>query len=472
MPRRSATSGRFERLALRRTCVCLRRGHEFAGPAAPEVPRSFGGKSSLCVRPDSAMSPFMLLEIRNLTKTYPGAQEPVHVLRGVDLMLAAGETLALTGESGSGKSTLLHLAAGLDAPDGGVLRVGGEDLGRLDDTGRARLRRETVGVVFQQFNLIPSLDVAANLAFQARLAGRCNDDWNAALVDRLGLGAHRDKYPEQLSGGQQQRVAIGRALAARPASRARRRADGQPRRGHRRARARSDARAGIGNRGGAADGDPFRDPGVAAGPPGTSQPRTDRGRGRTAGGGMNRAALGALLSHWRRQPFQLVDADPGPGAGHGALVGRAGDQRRSARELCRRGRCGRRGRAAGSGRGRRGRDRPGGLRRAAPRGLAGDAGAGGRSGHAARARAADRRGAVHCPVRRPSTVPAQPGVGAAAFILPPGRIFATPGTAGRLASQPGLPPRCRHRRNGAGHRADRYRRGAAPAGPGRADRAG
>ncbi len=162
------------------------------------------------------MSPFMLLEIRNLTKTYPGAQEPVHVLRGVDLMLAAGETLALTGESGSGKSTLLHLAAGLDAPDGGVLRVGGEDLGRLDDTGRARLRRETVGVVFQQFNLIPSLDVTANLAFQARLAGRCNDDWNAALVDRLGLGAHRDKYPEQLSGGQQQRVAIGRALAARP----------------------------------------------------------------------------------------------------------------------------------------------------------------------------------------------------------------------------------------------------------------
>ncbi len=124
----------------------------------------------------------MLLEIRDLTKSYPGAARPVRVLRGVDLTLAAGETLALTGESGSGKSTLLHLAAGLDTPDGGRLSVDGTEIAALDDAGRARLRRLTVGLVFQQFNLIPSLDVAANLGFHARLAGRRDPAWEAALT--------------------------------------------------------------------------------------------------------------------------------------------------------------------------------------------------------------------------------------------------------------------------------------------------
>ncbi len=158
----------------------------------------------------------MLLEIRDLTKSYPGTPDPVRVLRGINLELAAGGTLALTGESGSGKSTLLHLVAALDAPDGGTLRVAGADVARLDDAKRARLRRETVGVVFQQFNLIPSLDVAANLAFHARLAGRRDPSWEEVLIRRLGLEAQVAKYPEQLSGGQQQRVAIGRTLAARP----------------------------------------------------------------------------------------------------------------------------------------------------------------------------------------------------------------------------------------------------------------
>jgi putative ABC transport system ATP-binding protein len=87
----------------------------------------------------------------------------------------------------------------------------------MDDRARAALRRTTIGIVFQQFNLIPSLDAAANIAFQARLAGREDRAWTAALMDRLGLAPHGAKYPEQLSGGQQQRVAIGRALAARPA---------------------------------------------------------------------------------------------------------------------------------------------------------------------------------------------------------------------------------------------------------------
>ena len=157
----------------------------------------------------------MLLRLRDVTKTYP--QSPAPVLRGIALDLAAGEMLALTGESGSGKSTLLHLIGGLDTADAGLIAVAGTDLTPLDDAGRAALRRGTVGVIFQQFNLIPSLTVAANIAFQARLAGRHDPARATALAHRLGLTDHLQKYPEQLSGGQQQRVAIARTLAPRPA---------------------------------------------------------------------------------------------------------------------------------------------------------------------------------------------------------------------------------------------------------------
>jgi putative ABC transport system ATP-binding protein len=157
-----------------------------------------------------------MLEVRDVHKSYPGAEAPVPVLRGVSLALPAGASLALTGDSGSGKSTLLHLIAGLDAPDRGAIRVGEVAVAGASDSVRARLRREAVGLVFQQFNLIPSLDVAANLAFQARLANRLDPAWQAELTERLGLGPLLARYPEQLSGGQQQRVAIGRALAARP----------------------------------------------------------------------------------------------------------------------------------------------------------------------------------------------------------------------------------------------------------------
>ena len=157
-----------------------------------------------------------MLSVANVSKSYPTAQGPLAVLSGVSLSLAAGRSLALTGESGSGKSTLLHLVAGLDAVDAGRITVAGADVTTLGDAGRAELRRRAIGLVFQQFNLIPSLDVAANLAFQARLAGRLDPAWQAELTRRLGLDALLDRYPEQLSGGQQQRVAIGRALAARP----------------------------------------------------------------------------------------------------------------------------------------------------------------------------------------------------------------------------------------------------------------
>ena len=158
----------------------------------------------------------IVLSVRGLTKSYRAAGEEVAVLRGVNLSVAAGESVALTGESGSGKSTLLHLIAGLDAADGGEIRIAGATVTDLSDTGRAALRRDRIGLVFQQFNLVPSLSVEANLSFQSRIAGRHDAVWHAELVERLGLGGLLKRYPEQLSGGQQQRVAIGRALAARP----------------------------------------------------------------------------------------------------------------------------------------------------------------------------------------------------------------------------------------------------------------
>ncbi len=157
-----------------------------------------------------------MLSVRHLTKSYRSGGEPISVLRGVDLDVSSGERVALTGESGSGKSTLLHLIAGLDAADDGEILLDGTALGELDDAGRAMLRRERLGLVFQQFNLVPSLSVDANLSFQARLAGRHDPSWHAELVDRLGLTKLLRRYPEQLSGGQQQRVAIGRALAVKP----------------------------------------------------------------------------------------------------------------------------------------------------------------------------------------------------------------------------------------------------------------
>jgi putative ABC transport system ATP-binding protein len=157
-----------------------------------------------------------VLSVRNLTKTYRSAGEEVAVLRGVNLDVAAGERVALTGESGSGKSTLLHLIAGLDRADGGEIRLADESVSDLADAGRAALRRDRLGLVFQQFNLIPSLNVRDNLVFQSRIAGRHDDAWHDELVQRLGLGGLLGRYPEQLSGGQQQRVAIGRALAVKP----------------------------------------------------------------------------------------------------------------------------------------------------------------------------------------------------------------------------------------------------------------
>ncbi len=159
----------------------------------------------------------MLLNVSDLRKSYALPDGQFTVLDGINLTLNAGQSLALTGESGSGKSTLLHLIGGLDTPDSGTIDINDQRISAMDDNGRAAMRRGAVGVIFQQFNLIPSLTIADNISFQARLSGDHDPDWIAQLIDKLGLSDQLGKYPEQLSGGQQQRVAIARTLAARPA---------------------------------------------------------------------------------------------------------------------------------------------------------------------------------------------------------------------------------------------------------------
>lgn len=158
---------------------------------------------------------FMILTVDSLVKCFAGVDRPV--LNGVSLSLAPGETVALTGESGSGKSTLLHCVAGLEPFDSGDVHIGGNRLSAMNDAARAKMRRHAIGIIFQQFNLIPSLSVAQNIAFQARLANQSPDDHAIdTLAENLGLADQLGKYPEELSGGQQQRVAIARAILPKP----------------------------------------------------------------------------------------------------------------------------------------------------------------------------------------------------------------------------------------------------------------
>ncbi|MCJ8333230.1 MAG: ABC transporter ATP-binding protein [Epibacterium sp.] len=156
----------------------------------------------------------MLLAFKNVTKRF--AKQARAVFTDVSFVMAKGETVALTGESGAGKSTLLHLAGALDRVDAGTVTVNGADLSALNDQRASQLRRTQVALVFQQFNLIPSLCVRQNIALHAQLGRRLDADWTDHLTQNLGLSPFLERYPEELSGGQQQRVAIARALAVRP----------------------------------------------------------------------------------------------------------------------------------------------------------------------------------------------------------------------------------------------------------------
>jgi putative ABC transport system ATP-binding protein len=157
------------------------------------------------------------LRLSRITKSFHDGEDELQVLRGVDLALRPGESLALLGASGNGKSTLLQIAAGLETPDSGEVFVLGRPVGRLPERDLARLRRRHLGFVFQQFNLLPGLDVKNNLLFQRRLNGLPDGGpWMDELVGVLELEPLLHRPVEVLSGGQQQRVAIARALAHHP----------------------------------------------------------------------------------------------------------------------------------------------------------------------------------------------------------------------------------------------------------------
>ena len=156
----------------------------------------------------------MFLEIHNLKKSFGQGTGRVEVLKGIDLEVEQGEICVMLGPSGSGKSTLLNIIGGIDTPDSGSLIINGDRLLDLNDRGLTQYRRKHLGYVFQQYNLVPNLNIKENVEVGAYLSDRpLNVD---DLLKTLGLYEHRHKLPNQLSGGQQQRASIGRALVKNP----------------------------------------------------------------------------------------------------------------------------------------------------------------------------------------------------------------------------------------------------------------
>lgn len=157
------------------------------------------------------------VEVSNLSKSFQMGDRRIDVLRGLDLRIEPGEFVAIMGASGSGKSTLLHLLAGLTAPDEGMIRIGGKDIAGMSDAQLSHFRRRRIGLVFQAFNLIPSLSAEDNILLPRLL----DSDEHAGEVDldiiaMLGLTNRRKHHPDAMSGGEQQRVAIARALTMHP----------------------------------------------------------------------------------------------------------------------------------------------------------------------------------------------------------------------------------------------------------------
>ncbi len=158
------------------------------------------------------------VELDAVFLSLPSAAGPVEILRNLSFRVEPGERVAVTGPSGSGKSSLISVAAGLELPTAGAVRLFGQDLGALNEDGRARLRRGRVSLVFQSFHLLPNMTAAENIAAPLEIAGRRDAaDLARVWLDRVGLAARGRHYPHQLSGGEQQRIALARALAPRPA---------------------------------------------------------------------------------------------------------------------------------------------------------------------------------------------------------------------------------------------------------------
>ncbi len=159
-----------------------------------------------------------MLSLQHATKSYRDGHQEIPVLRQLSFSMQPGETVALMGESGAGKSTLLHICAGFESLDSGRVLVRQQDLQTLNDVRLSRFRRRYLGVVFQQYNLIPTLTVGDNISFIRRLNRLSGDpEYLATIINTLQLTPLLHQYPETLSGGEQQRVAIARALSHRPA---------------------------------------------------------------------------------------------------------------------------------------------------------------------------------------------------------------------------------------------------------------
>ena len=159
-----------------------------------------------------------ILETRDLRKVYGSGDTEVRALDGVNLTVEKGEFVAVVGTSGSGKSTLLHMLGGLDRPTSGTVTVDGRELSALKDEELTIFRRRKIGFVFQNYNLVPVLNVYENIVLPIQLDGKAPDrDYVDRIIETLGLGNKLQNLPGNLSGGQQQRVAIARALAAKPA---------------------------------------------------------------------------------------------------------------------------------------------------------------------------------------------------------------------------------------------------------------
>lgn len=159
-----------------------------------------------------------VLSTKDLRKIYGSGENEVHALDGVDLAVEKGEFLAIVGTSGSGKSTLLHMLGGLDRPTSGRVTVDGKDIFTLKDEELTIFRRRKIGFVFQNYNLIPVLNVYENIVLPIQLdGGRLDEEYIQGVIRTLGLESKLNNLPNQLSGGQQQRVAIARALATKPA---------------------------------------------------------------------------------------------------------------------------------------------------------------------------------------------------------------------------------------------------------------
>ena len=160
----------------------------------------------------------MMIQLENVTREY-GDGKLVHALDGVSLTIDRGERVAVMGPSGSGKSTLLNLICGLDEPTTGVIRIDGADIAGLDDDARTRLRREKIGMIFQTFNLLPTLSATENVALPLRLQGLSRKDAETranSMLSKVGLAGRSSHRPDELSGGERQRTAIARALIFNP----------------------------------------------------------------------------------------------------------------------------------------------------------------------------------------------------------------------------------------------------------------